>query len=306
MRRESSRLRRFAVHGVFWRQYLDWAILNTPFYMHFVLLCFWTLFFFFFAAPARRAVIANLRVVLPESPRVMNYLRALRTFYNFAWTISDGAIYRLTKAEFRYHIIGSEFLEQLAAAPGAIVLTAHMGNYDLGAALFAQKFNRPIQMVRAPEPHDETEEHLRTSLREMGEGGVSIAYNTAGALLSFGLLDALRRGEIVSIQGDRVVGDVAPTDGRLFGRCAQLPNGPFILARAAEVPIFPLFIVRGGYRSYEIIVREPIRVCRHSVERQNDIAPAVTQWCNVLEQTIAQHCSQWFGFAPVFARNVAR
>ena len=119
------------------------------------------------------------------------------------------------------------------------------------------------------------------------------------------MLDALRRGEIVSIQGDRVVGDVAPTDGRLFGRCAQLPNGPFILARAAEVPIFPLFIVRGGYRSYEIIVREPIRVCRHSVERQNDIAPAVTQWCNVLEQTIAQHCSQWFGFAPVFARAEA-
>ena len=65
----------------------------------------------------------------------MNHLRAFRTLFNFAWTISEAAIYKLIKEEFSYEIIGAEWLEQLGAAPGAIVLTAHMGNYDLGAAL---------------------------------------------------------------------------------------------------------------------------------------------------------------------------
>ncbi len=125
---------------------------------------------------------------------MMNYFRAFRTLLNFAWTITDAANYKLTKTEFDYDIIGAEFLDQLGAARGAIVLTAHMGNYDLGAALFAQKFNRQIQIVRAPEPDAQTANHLNESLEQSGEGAVKIAYNSDGALLSLDLLNTLRAG----------------------------------------------------------------------------------------------------------------
>ena len=54
-----------------------------------------TLFFFFFAAPARRIVLANLAIVLPGSSRAVNDLRVLRTFYNYAWTISEAAIHKI-------------------------------------------------------------------------------------------------------------------------------------------------------------------------------------------------------------------
>ena len=300
MRRETGWLRRFAVRGVFWRQYLDWAVLNTPFYMHFVLLCFWTVFFFFFAAPARRAVVANLTIVLPGSSRVMNHLRALRTFYNFAWSITDAAAYRLSNAEFSFELIGAEFLDQLAAARGAIVLTAHMGSYDLGAALFAQKFDRQLRMVRAPESHAETEQHLRTSL---GDSAIKVDYNTAGALLSFDLLSAVRQGEIVSIQGDRPIGNVAQTAGRVFGKTIRVPNGPFTLARAAEAPIFPLFVTRAAHRTYTVIARRPIQVRRSEGDRRDEIAIVVAEWCRTLEHVLAQNWPQWFAFEPVFSAN---
>jgi KDO2-lipid IV(A) lauroyltransferase len=292
-------LRRFAVRGVFWRECLDWAIINLPFYFYPVLVTFWTFFFFFFAAPARRAIVANLAVILPGSSRAMNHLRAFRTLFNFAWTISEAAIYKLNREEFAYQIIGAQWLDQLAAAPGAIVLTAHMGNYDLGAALFARKFNREIRMVRAPEPDRQTAEHLSSSLEQTGEGAVKVDYNTAGALLSFDLLNAIRRGEIVSIQGDRAEGDVGQIDGRLFGTKVRLPNGPFVLALAAGVPIYPLFIARSGYRSYEIIVREPIAVVRSGQARENDLAEAVAKWCTVLEELLANRWDQWFAFTPL-------
>jgi len=296
-----SRLGRFAVKGVFWRHYLDWAVINLPFYVYPVQLVFFTFFFFFFAAPARRAVVANLAVVLPGSSRAMNYLRAFRTLSNFAWTISEAAIHKIIKEEFSYEIIGAEWLEQLGAAPGAIVLTAHMGSYDLGAALFAEKFHREIRIVRAPEPDRQSAEHLSASLEQAGDGAVKVDYNTAGALLSFDLLKALRAGEIVSIQGDRVEGEMGQVTARLFGHKVQLPNGPFVLALVAQVPIYPLFIARFGFRRYAIIVHEPIRL-ENTGDRERDIANGVGQWCAILEETVGARWDQWFAFTPIFAR----
>jgi len=295
-----SRLSRFAVKGIFWRNYLDWAVVNLPFYFYPVPLTFFTIFFFFFAAPARRAIVANLAVVLPGSSRATNYLRAFRVLYNFAWTISEAAIYRLLREEFSYEIVGAKWLEELGAAPGAIVLTAHLGSYNLGAALFAEKFHREIRVVRAPEPHRESAEHLSASLEGAGETGVKVDYNTAGALLSFDLLKALRDGEIVSIQGDRVEGEVAQISARLFGSDAKIPNGPFVLSLVTQTPIYPLFITRTGMRRYRIIVCEPIRL-HASGNRKTDIAQGVAEWSSVLEEIVAAHWHQWFAFTPIFA-----
>jgi lauroyl/myristoyl acyltransferase len=169
--------------------------------------------------------------------------------------------------------------------------------------LFAQKFNRQIRMVRAPEPDRESEQHLKASLAQAGAGAVKIDYNTAGALLSFDLLSALRQGEIVSIQGDRVIGNVAQIEGTMFGRAISIPTGPFILAQVAEVAIFPLFIARVGHRHYAIIVREPIRVARTAADRNEDISVAVAQWCAVLQSVVAERWDQWFAFAPIFAHE---
>jgi len=293
-------LRRFAVRGVFWRQYLDWATVNMPFYTYPVLQFFMTLFFFFFAAPARRIVLAHLAIILPGSSRAMNYLRVFRTFHNYSWTISEAAIHKLNREEFAYEIMGAPWLDQLGTAPGAIVLTAHVGNYDLGAALFAEKFNRKIRLVRAPEPDQQTAEHLSASLEKSGEGAVKIDYSTAGPLLSFDLLNALRLGEIVSLQGDLVTGELGEVRGCLFGRDVRLPNGPFVLAQVSQAPIYPLFIARAGYRRYRIIVGEPITVPRSGRDRADDITPAVEKWCGDLEHLLAERWDQWFAFAPGF------
>ena len=73
------------------------------------------------------------------------------------------------------------------------------------------------------------------------------------------------------------------------------------LAQVAEVPIFPLFIVRAGHQRYQIIVHAPIIVARNPRSREVDIATAVVTWCQILEETIAQHWDQWFSLVPTFA-----
>jgi len=296
-----SWFRRFAVRGVLWRHYLDFGVTNVPFYLIPITILFWTIFFFFFAVPARRAVLSNLRVIRRRSFSLTNYARAFLTFYNFAWTISDAADFKLNRNEFAYLIEGAEFLDRLASARGAVLLTAHMGNYDLGAAIFARRFLREIRMVRAPETDKQTAQHLDASLERAGGGAVRVAYNTAGMQLPFELLNALRDGQIVSIQGDRVVGDVAYREVRLFDRVVRLPEGPFMLAFVAQVPIFPLFVVRTGYHHYKIIACPPIE-CRHSGEpRSASVDRAMNAWCRTLEKELVLRWSQWFSFVPIFS-----
>ncbi len=292
--------RRFAVRGVLWRHYLDFGLTNVPFYLLPMTIFFWTIFFFFFAAPARRAVLSNLRAIRPGSFPLTNYARAWLTFYNFAWTISDTAGYKLARTEFAYEVEGGEFLDQLAAAHGAVLLTAHMGNYDLGAAIFAQRFQRELRMVRAPESDEQTARHLDGSLERAGGGAIKIDYNTSGMTLPFELLNAIRQGEIVSIQGDRAVENVSQRAVQFFGQVVRLPDGPFMLAFVAPALIFPVFVVRTSYHRYKIIARAPIHCRRSERGREAAIEEAMATWCRTLEKVISAHWSQWFSLVPIF------
>ena len=270
-----------------------------PAFLHRPLIWIAATLFFFIARPARKALLQNLRVVIPGSWRIVNYLRVIRMFASFGWSLTDTAVYRLKKGRFRYELEGGRFLDELGAAKGAIVLTAHMGNYDLGAALFAERFHRMIRMVRAPEPDALAAQHVDLALQQSSAGGVKVGYSDDGTSLAFDLLNALRGGEIISIQGDRVVGDVARASVEFFSRQVFLPNGPFVLSLVSETPIYPLFIIRIGFRKYRIIAREPIVCFRKNGPRDQVIADSMQNWARVLEGIVSEHWGQWFAFAPL-------
>ena len=95
------------------------------------------------------------------------------------------------------------------------------------------------------------------------------------------------QGEIVSIQGDRAVANVSQREARLFGETVRLPDGPFMLAFVAQVPIFPLFIARTSFHRYKIIAREPIFCVRTDRDRASAIEEAMQAWSRTLESVIA-------------------
>jgi len=231
---------------------------------------------------------------------MFNYFRVVRVFANFGWSLTDAAAYRLREGRFRYELEGGRFLDQLGAARGAIVLTAHMGNYDLGAALFAKRFDRQIRMVRAPEPDVLAAQHLDLALQQSTDGAVKIDYSDDGTALAFDLLSGLRSGEIISIQGDRVVGQVARAPVKFFSREVFLPNGPFVLSFVSQTAIYPLFIVRTAYRKYKVIAREPIVCFRGSGTREEIIGKAMQTWAHTLEEIVRDYWPQWFAFGRLF------
>lgn len=290
-------LRRFVVHGVFWRQFLRWAVLNIPIWIEPIAIASWTLVFLLWG-PGRRGVMKNLSVVLPGSGAVANFLRTYRVFWNFAWVITDTVRYKELRTVPQWEFEGFEHFDRLQADPrGGIILTAHMGSYDLGAQLFAERSKRTIVMVRAPETDPQTRRFEQELDERTMVGGLSVDFSTRSTDLALDLLDSLQRGEILAIQGDRVTPGITSLETTLFGRPLRVPAGPFALALASQVPIYPLFIVRLGRRRYRLVVCEPFHVVR-TANRSERFDEAIAVWRSHLEGIVRSAWFQWFAFRP--------
>ena len=286
-------LRRFRPRGVFWRQFLRWAVVNVPYWCEAVILGFWTMLFMLWG-PGRRGVMANLSAILPGSWPVANLFRVYRVMWNFAWTIDDNVRFKELGVVPDWEFVGRENFDRMRNEPGGvIILTAHMGSYDLGAQLFAQMSKRPIVMVRAPEIDPQTRQFEEE--RHVAPESLKIDFSTRSNELALDLLHALQRGEIIAIQGDRVTPGISVLPATLFGRKTSIPAGPFALSMAARVPIYPLFIVRLGRRSYRTIVGAPFDVQR-TRDRSAGFEQAVAQWTRELEHVVRDAWFQWYSF----------
>lgn len=278
---------------------------NVPVWFEPYVITFWS-FFFLFWGPGRRSVMHNLKAIKPGSNAIANFFRTYRVFWNYAWTITETGRFRELGVMPDWEFEGLEHFEAMQAhAGGAIMLTAHMGSYDIGAQLFASRASRPIVMVRAPETDPSTHDFEQHQHGKRDAAGLHVDFNTRANVLALDLLHALRDGKMLAIQGDRVTPGIAAARTTLFGRTVALPAGPFALAIAARVPLFPLFLVRAGRRHYRVVSREPIIVERRSRTRDEDLQSAVDLWARELEKIIAETWYQWFEFDP-FDREVPR
>jgi lauroyl/myristoyl acyltransferase len=149
-------------------------------------------------------------------------------------------------------------------------------------------------VVREAEADPRAQRFIQDLLKQAG-GGLYTTHFAEDPQLGMILLDALRRGEIVALQGDRPRTGGRSVETRIFGRTFQVPLGPAALARAAEVPILPVFVFRDGRRRYRCSIRKPIRVAR-TANRQADVEEALQRFAVELEQAIAERPYQWFCF----------
>jgi predicted LPLAT superfamily acyltransferase len=294
-------LRRFLVRGVFWRQFLRWAVLNVPLWLEPVVMAAWSAFFLLWG-PGRRGVMRNLAVIKPRSWAVTNFFRCYRVFWNYAWTITDNVRFKEERVMPDWEFSGGEHFDEMEQrAGGAILLTAHMGSYDLGAHLFSVLSHRQIVMVRAPEIDPQTREFEEKQLA----AGLRVEFNTNAANLAIELLDAVRGEVIVAVQGDRVTPGISDFPATMFGRAVRIPSGPFALAMTARVPIYPVFVIRLGRRRYRLLTGGAIELVRTSRNRDDDLRRAIDAWSQELERVIAAGWYQWFTFEPFFEEQAA-
>jgi KDO2-lipid IV(A) lauroyltransferase len=248
--------------------------------------------------PAERAAVsAAMARIAPGRDRRAHTALVTDVFRHFGMCFADliaanrrpGAPERLLA-----HVAGREhLLGATAAGRGAVIVTAHVGNWELGGRLLAAHLGRPTHVVVHAEPDPGVERFLR-------DGPSPVRFvRPHDPRFGLPLVGALRRGEIVALQGDRALGNRGDEMVAFFGGPASLPLGPFVLARAARVPVLATFCLLRPDRRYGITVSEPIDV-------SGDAAAGLRRWVGVLEETVRRHPAQWFNFFDVWSPAGAR
>ena len=172
---------------------------------------------------------------------------------------------------------------------GLVLVTAHLGNSELGGRLLAARLQRPTYVVVAAEVDPGVERFLRG-------GPAPVRFVRRGdptAVLP--LVAALRRNEIVALQGDRALGTRGDMLVDFFGEPAPFPLGPFMLARAAGAPVVPAFCLLDSELRYTIAMAKPIHVAGGAE------AAALAEWVGVLEAMVRRAPEQWFNFFDVWS-----
>ncbi|MHB8121528.1 MAG: lysophospholipid acyltransferase family protein [Desulfuromonadaceae bacterium] len=254
---------------------------------------FWGGLFYLLLADTRRSVRSNLRVV---TGRYNVERLVFSTFCMFGRNWCDVMLMMRLRGEKLQSMIGrrssSEPLDQaLAAGTGAILVSPHLGNWELGGLGLAD-LGYTINVLTFREP-DEKVNELREKVRsERGIGIIYVDREDSSPLAIIEAVNALRRNEILCLLGERD-GSSHSMEVNFFGRPTPFPVGAAYLALASGAPIIPVFVpLENG--KYSTLMDEPIYIKGRHGQHLQTITSGMTTLTAVFERYISAYPDQWY------------
>jgi len=262
---------------------------------------FFTSIFFCFLVKIRRAIAANLEPVLGPCGLLGRWGRAYRTLLAFAWCYGERYEHIDFPDRFKVAIDTDPTAHQvLASGDGVVFATAHVGTWEMASHLVSTGLKRHVHVVREQEMNPAAQEFMKGLLQGVKDPLHTVHFASDDPRLGMILMDALRRGEAVALQGDRPRANGKSLSATLFGRPMVFPVGPAALARSVGAWIIPTFGFREGRHRYRVVVREPFRVAT-SGNRAQAVEEATLRIAREVEWAITQKPHQWFCFRKLWS-----
>ena len=244
------------------------------------------------------ALASNLSRILgasPDSPEVARRVRELIDGHFAAW--ADFLHFAMRPPEetaaLVEGVVGFErILEARARGKGVLLLTAHLGNWEVGGLMLAA-VRQPVHVVLVPDIFPAVERSRRRLHARAGVTEIPIDRSFAPTLA---VLRALGSNAIVAMQGDRDFNNTGVAVP-FFGRDAYFPRGPFRVAMATEATALPAFIVRVPDGRYRAIIEDPIPIDRDG-DREAALRRNIERYVAILERYVRQYPEQWYCFYP--------
>jgi KDO2-lipid IV(A) lauroyltransferase len=170
-----------------------------------------------------------------------------------------------------------------AGGRGVIVVTGHIGNWELAGAYIAAR-GVPIVGVVRRMTNPLVDRYLNATRERAGLG--VIADDPVRRVPR-----ALRSGQVVALVADQGVKGMASTYVPFFGRLAKTPRGPGVFALRLGVPLVVGTAIRMPSGKYRAVV-EPVEVV-DTGHREHDIDVVVAQYTAVLERWVREYPEQY-------------
>ena len=251
---------------------------------------------YFFAFRDRRFVKANLRVIFPEKSNRQLRKISRMVFRNFAKYLAD--FFRFEKLDRDYinkniKLENLHYFDQaLAKGKGVVVLTAHLGNWELGGVVVAQ-LGYPFWVVALPHKNKSVNDFF--DAQRNGKGVKVIA--TGKAVRS--CISEIKNNHMVALAGDR---DFSEKGMRIdfFGRPAHFPEGPAALSLITGASIVPGFMLRNEDDSFTLRIEKPVEF-KPTGDKIKDLKDLICLYKNIFEDYIRKYPQQWYVFRKFWA-----
>jgi lauroyl/myristoyl acyltransferase len=236
----------------------------------------------------RKGLRYNLSRLLGKDDEELDRL-TWETFKNFASTLHDFCFPRNVHLDVpdRYKLEKTR-----KEHGGAIVLTFHMGHWELGARAM-REWGWPVSAVHQPY-HNKRFKKFVESRRAPGVNFISVGENATK-----GIRDALKRGDMVAILGDHPYGEEGSLVN-ILGHNVLWPRGPVLLAVREKAPIHIAVVVRTASRRYVGIVSDALVPKSRSRAEVDRLIKEVGHKFGML---LTQFPTQWYRFAPMEFRE---
>ncbi len=223
-----------------------------------------------------------------------------RTFQNYGQYLLDymvmHRVHSSNKSEWVEEEVGGDhMIEALQRGKGAICITPHLGNWEMGGLLFSFKGGK-LNVLTLDEK-DQGIKSFREELRRRRR--IRNIYINPGDDSPMAILDAvkaLKENEIVAMLGDRI--ETQKTmDFEFFGKRTPFPIGVAIIAMATGAPVLPVFVVMERSWRYRGVIEAPIYFDSSSREdREAVIQEGMRVLVKKFEEYIEKYPDQWYNF----------
>lgn len=222
---------------------------------------------------------------------VMNFSRMLADYFYCAGRPAQSS-WKLIE---RWH-----GFEHLVAARdrgcGVIVVTAHLGNWELGGTALAIR-GMPMTIITLDEPTT-----ALTGWRDRYRQRVGIKTIPVGPGREFAFVEmirALRQNECLAMIVDRpYTGTGTPV--RFFGAEAEFSTAPALLAQHTGAAIVPAFVVRGPHGRYLSFAEPEIEMQPPGADPRAALLANTQAIATVFESIIPRYPEQWFNYVPLW------
>ena len=246
---------------------------------------------FYYSHKDREAVIRNLRQITGRQDDLREWAR--QVFLHFGRYLVDFFLmYKTVDPAFVRDYVTVNGLAHLDAAlargHGGVILTAHVGNWEMGAAVLSQ-LRYPVTAIALPHKNPKVN-ILFNKQREVH--GVTVVPTSVAVRRCMG---ALRKGGLVALLGDRDFGSFGmPLD--FLGRKTLIPQGPAFFACRTGAPIIPCFLMPDGKGRYTMDIYPAINPPEGRAGGEAALLPLMREYVALIERKIKEDPTQWLMF----------
>ncbi len=278
-----------------WRLGLDAVRLLPAFVLRAI--CLGVAEIYYRVRPARRAVVTQNLLPAVQGDLANARQAAHALFRQFAvkmvelWRFESG----VSVGSWFTAGIDWKILEEASRrGKGVLLITPHLGNWELGGALLAER-GYPLLVLTQAEPGQGLTE-MRQAARS--RRGIETLVIGSDGFEFVELIKRLQNGAVVALLIDRPPGAKAVTV-ELFGRPFRASIAAAELARASGCALLGVTVVRqaGGYAAQILPEFHYDRSALGNREARRELTQTILRG---FEPAIRQHPDQWFHFVPLW------